>query len=100
MMFVRETKDHQYSLQFENLDAVNRFISDLETIPSDSLKKLTEKLKDRVSDKYSTDKYKYSILLFANEVPVLLGHALILMMATDNSQKKSGLWSKLLNKNK
>lgn len=86
-MFVKETQNHDFSLQCRDYDEVNQLLDLLSNSDSESLKRLSVKLHDRVSDKYASGDTKYTVLVFHNEVPTLLSHGLNVLLSLENKPK-------------
>lgn len=86
-MFVKETKNHDYSLQCVDYQEVRNFLDMLKATKQPSLERLAVKLRDRVSDEYASGNVKYTILLFHDEVPVLLSHGLNISIKLEKKPK-------------
>lgn len=75
-MFVRETKNHDYALQFESHDEAKLVLDRLENHELDNVKRLGIKLRDRLTDQYAHDNIVSSAIVFSDEAPILI-HAVV-----------------------
>lgn len=87
-MYIRNMKNRKgFSLQFCDEEELNVFLEFIESYPDSEgrMKRLAEKLRSGISDKYANEVTKYSIPLWFEDVPEVILSLWIAYTAWDSS---------------
>lgn len=87
-MYIRNMQNRKgFSLQFCDKEELNVFLEFIESYPDSEggMKRLAERLRSGISDKYANDVTKYSIPLWFEDIPDVISSLWIAYTAWDSS---------------